>query len=130
MSKKRNKKLKENETNLPAVIEKTPTKKEQLAFTLFDGFLKKTMKIYNYVNNDYIEIIPYMDKNGEEKDDGSDIVCYEISPKSNKNVVVYVDDKDIYMSLKSSGIILKDEEAALLVANIIGYIKSYCQIAA
>lgn len=141
MSRKKNKKIQSNKIE-PVVIEavapsekkeeevKTPTKKEQISNMLFNDFLKGAMKIFNYVDNDFLTITPYMDKDAEEKDDGSDIVCYEIVSKSNPNIVVYIDDKDTYVSLKGSGVTLNDDEVAYLAANILGFVKSHCPIAA
>ena len=45
---------------------KTPTKKEQISNMLFNDFLKGAMKIFNYVDNDFLTITPYMDKDAEE----------------------------------------------------------------
>lgn len=106
------------------------SKREQMANMLFNNFLKNGMKVFNYLDNDYMTIVPYVDKEGEEKDDGTDIVCYEIMPKCNSEVVIYLDDKDIYASLKGKGIKLDDDELVSLAANIIGYVKKYCSIAA
>ena len=90
---------------------------------LFEDFFKKSLGIFNYFENDMVTIVPYMEKDGEEKDDGSDIVCYEICPKSNTNVLVYLDSKTICTSLKNTVVDLNDDELAYLAANILGYVK-------
>lgn len=118
------------ETQLLDSIKEVPSKKEQMANMLFNSFLKKTMKIFTFTENEYLSITPYADRDEADKDDGSDIVCYEITPKSNENVVVYVDDKDLYVSLKGTGVDLNEDETAFLVANILGYVRKYCEIAA
>ena len=148
MSRKKNKKLKATELELEAVFaentDKTitppvqveslpsppPSEREQLSNMLFNDFLKKKMKIFNYVENQFITIVPYMEKDAEEKDDGSDIVCYEITPSSNKKVTVYLDNKDLCVSLNGEYVILSDAELAYLAANILGYIRKSCEIVA
>ena len=107
-----------------------PSKMEQMANMLFNRFLKQTMKIYNYFDNDYVSIVPYIEDKSEEKDDGTDVVCYEITPKSNKEVVVYLDDSSIYASLKGSGVKLNDDALAYLTTNIISYVRGHCPVAA
>lgn len=107
-----------------------PSKMEQMANMLFNRFLKQTMKIYNYFDNDYISIVPYVEDKSEEKDDGTDVVCYEITPKSNKQVAIYLDDNSIYASLKGTGVKLDDDALAYLVTNIISYVRGHCPVAA
>lgn len=137
MSRKKNKRLQFSTPTVSTITTPqeneettTPSKKEQIANMLFNDFLKKTMKVFNYLENDFVTITPYMEKDSIEKSDGSDIVCYEIVPKSNQNIVVYIDDKDIYASLKGTGVKINDDETAFLAANILGYIKGHCPIAA
>ena len=147
MSRKKNKKMKvveakvistektSDEAKTPPVQSEAlppppPSKREQLSNMLFNDFLKKNMKIFNYIENQYITIIPYMEKDAEEKEDGSDIVCYEITPSSNKEVTVYVDNKDLCVSLKGEFISLDDAELTYLAANILGYVRKYSKIAA
>lgn len=134
MSRKKNKKIKamitntqnENTKDLIPVV----SKKEQMANMLFNNFFKNAMKMYNYFENDYVVVTPYIDKGSEEKDDGTDIVCYEIMPKSNEDVVIYLDDKEIYASLNGTGIKMDDDALAFLTTNIIGYVRDFCKDAA
>lgn len=134
MSRKKSKKIKvmitntqnENTKDLVPVV----SKKEQMANMLFNNFFKNAMKMYNYFENDYVTVTPYIDKGGEEKDDGTDIVCYEIMPKSNKGVVIYLDDKEIYASLNGTGVKMDDDALAFLTTNIIGYVRDFCKDAA
>ena len=133
MSRKKSKKLKTMIINTQKTNEEkkdlvpTVSKKEQLANMLFNNFFKNAMKMYNYFENDYVIVTPYIDKGGEEKDDGTDIVCYEITPKSNKDVVIYLDDKEIYASLEGAGVKMDDDALTFLTTNIIGYVRDFCK---
>ena len=112
-----------NTSETKEVVPAGPSKKEQIARMLFEDFFKNALKVFNYFENDMITIVPYMEKDGEEKNDGSDIVCYEICPKSNANVLIYLDHKDVCVSLKNVVVNLDDDELAYLAANILGYVK-------
>ena len=140
MSRKKNKKFQLVKPNVEEKVEVVseekneilppPSKKEQLANMLFNDFLKKTMKIYNTIENEHVSIVPYIDKDGVEKDDGTDIVCYEITSSSNKDAVVYLDDKEFYVTINNSFVDMDDDELAFLAANIMSYIRKYYTIAA
>lgn len=131
MSRKKNKKKKLEISNSDVVAETSvPSKKEQIAKMIFQDFLKNAMKIFDTVDNDYLSVVPYIGKDAEEKDDGTDIVCYEIVSKSNEGVVVYVDDKDIYVSLDGAGVTLDDDELAYLAANVLDYVRKHYPTAA
>lgn len=129
MSKKKNKKKNENTQPELKLIEPpkpaSPSKKEQLAKMLFNDFFKKTMKVFGFFDNGHISITPYVEVGAEEKNDGTDICCYEITPASNQDVMVFLDEEDIYVSLQGVTVELNDDELGYLVQNIMTYMKKY-----
>ena len=114
--------------NTPSV----PTKEEQLAKMLFTDLLKDTLKITERFENDKIIITPITwgsvaGVEGEDASDdlGKELACYSIVSKSNPNVVVYVDNASVCVSLNNKGVSLKEAETIHLASNILAYIRKH-----
>ena len=110
---------KEEEKALPAPVE-PESKEKQMAKMLFNDLLKDGLNITSEYENDYLHITPLV------KNEAPDVIeCYEIIPKSNKNVIIYLTNEDILISLKGITLNLTDDKLIVLAANILNYIKTY-----
>lgn len=104
---------------LPAPVE-PESKEKMMAKMLFNDLLKNGLGITEEYENDYIHITPLV------KNETPDVIeCYEIVPKSNKNVVIYLTDEDILVSLKGATLNPAEPKLIYLAANILNYIKTY-----
>lgn len=101
-------------------------KPENTVNTFFENFMKR--KICHRIDNEHITVIPYCvsDFTCGEKTEDDEVVCYEIYPKSNNSVVVYIDDKDLSVALDKKVLNLNTDETAFMIANLTQYIEKYC----
>ena len=108
---------------LPAPEEKKEpelTKEQQMAKMLFNDLIKDGLGIKDEYENDYIRITPLV------RNETPDVIeCYEIVPKSNKNVMIYLTDEDILVSLKGATLSPTEPKLIYLAANMLNYIKTY-----
>ena len=134
MSRKKSvkRKMKMENTEPKLLIPPVKSKREQLANMLFNDFMIKTLKIDHSFENENLSISIYTFGSFATAEDAKEVVidpdavvCYEVISKSNPNVMVFIDDTDISVTLNSKKVNLDDDELAYLCANYIGYVKKY-----
>lgn len=108
------------------------TKMEEFSGCLFK-FIKDNIEIDKAVDNNYIKIIPYCESDfGDQSQvdaiENNEVVMYEIFPKNNPDVEIFLDDREIVATYKSNSVNLSDDELAYLVSNMFEYIKTYCDL--
>ncbi len=127
MSRKKNKKV---NTDLKLIENKVEDNKmttmERLSNILFNDCLKKGKNVAGCFENDKIDIMAYTTIEKGDNASIDDITCYIITPKSNTNVSVYVDNKTIDVTLGSkTSIPFNDKQLEFLVANVVCYINDF-----
>jgi len=123
MSKKKNQKA-----ELKLLANKTDM--EKFADSLFNKLIIENLKINKAIDNDYIKITPFCESDfGENKVNGQKdpIIMYEICPKANPNVLIYLDENGIDVIYKKKTVLFNSEELTYFVSNIIEYLRKYCK---
>ena len=134
MSRKKSvkRKMKMENTEPKLLTPPVKSKREQLANMLFNDFMIKSLKIDHSFENENLSIATYTFGSFATPEDAKEIdidrdavVCYEVISKSNPNVMLFIDDTDISVTLDNKKVNLTDGELAFLCSNYIGYVKKY-----
>lgn len=111
-----------------APVETPEDKLKKLAGAIFNGLMLNKLKLTKSFDNEHLSIIVYTysdmfdDINPIPLDD---VVCYEIIPKSNPNVTLFLDEETMSLSLNGHKVAATVDEITFAAANAISYIKKY-----